>query len=64
MTKRVTRLTPVQRVTVGLLNRLEELVNEFNEQGAENQSTQLSGLLDDYYAAVEELEENNGRNKK
>jgi hypothetical protein len=57
MAKRVTKLTPIQRVTVGLLNRLEEMVNEFNEQGAENQSTQLSGLLDDYYMAVEEQED-------
>lgn len=58
------KLTPCQRLTVSLINRMEELVDEFNQQGAENQSTQLSGLLDDYYAAVEELEENNGRNKK
>jgi len=57
MAKRVTKLTPIQRITVGLLNRLEEMVNEFNEQGAENQSTQLSGLLDDYYMAVEEQED-------
>jgi len=59
MAKRVTKLTPIQRITVGLLNRLEEMVNEFNEQGAENQSTQLSGLLDDYYMAVEEQEDKN-----
>ena len=56
------RLSPSQRLTVSLINRLEELVDDFNEQGAENQSTQLSGLLDDYFIAMEDLEaKNDGR---
>lgn len=58
------KLTPCQRLTVSLINRMEELVDDFNQQGAVNQSTQLSGLLDDYYIALEELEENSGRGKK
>lgn len=50
------RLNKEQRLTRDLLKRLEELVDDFNEQGAENQSTQLSGLLDDYHMAKEELD--------
>ena len=55
-------MTKTQKITVELINRLEELVDDFNQQGAVSQSTQLSGLLDDYYMAVEELD--NGRTGK
>ena len=53
------KLSPLQKLHISLLLRLEELVDDFNQQGAENQSTQLSGLLDDYHMAVEELESSN-----
>ena len=55
------KLSMAHKITIQLVARLEELIDDFNKQGAENQSTQLSGLLDDYYMAMEEIEDNDGR---
>ena len=47
-------MTPTQRITLELVAALEHLVDKFDKQGATSQATQLSALLDDYYAEIEE----------
>ena len=49
-------MTPHQGLIVRLLEELDKLADTFDSQGATSQGTQLNALLDDYYAAVEEME--------
>ena len=53
--KRVLIMNKQQKLTLWLLARLDELGDEFDDQGATIQATQLDGLLDENYAEIEQI---------
>lgn len=48
-------MTATQQATITLLGNLEQLQDLLDEEGFTIASTQLSGVLDDYYADIEEI---------